>query len=310
MFQPNDLLGALYQVYQYSGTTKTILRTLGYSLPAALHEHVRTVVPTTYFSPPHTSQQTLHKRSMKEVNSNATPEGPVTAFSSRDDDPEVVPAVLRGLYNTAAYVPTAIDRNVLAVAGYAGDKPSPVDLATFMGKYRTDVQSTSFPFPVDQVNNGPNDPDNPTAEANMNVQYVEGMAYPTPIVYYSIGGEPEWDEESNLPSSTDPDQVWLKYLLELPKVPQTISISYGNTEPGFPPEYTYALCELFTRLGARGASVLLTAGDFGVGPAECKDTGSEQFVPIFPASCKCVLRASNAKAQVQFARQTARSVRH
>src|ERR1700761_7380304 len=119
-----------------------------------------------------------------------------------------------------------------------------------------------------------------------------------------------WDEESNLPSSTGPDQVLLKYLLELPKVPQTISISYGNTEPGFPLEYTYALCELFTRLGARGASVLLTAGDFGVGPAECKGTGPEQFVPIFPASCKCGLRASNAQAQVQFAHQTARSVRH
>jgi hypothetical protein len=117
---------------------------------------------------------------MKDANANATPEGPVTAFSSRDDDPEVVPAVLRGLYNTVAYVPTAIDKNVLAVAGYAGDSPSPVDLATFMGKYRTDVQATSFPFPVDQVNNGPNDPDHPTEEANMNVQYVEGMAYPTP----------------------------------------------------------------------------------------------------------------------------------
>jgi tripeptidyl-peptidase-1 len=53
--QADDLLGASYQVYRYAGTTKTILRTLSYSLPAALREHVRTVVPTTYFSPPRTS---------------------------------------------------------------------------------------------------------------------------------------------------------------------------------------------------------------------------------------------------------------
>ena len=121
MSQANDLLSMSYQVYQYTGMTKTILRTPGYSLPAALHKHVRTVVPTMYFSPLHISQQTLHKCSMKDVNVNAMREGPVTAFSSRDDDLEVVLAVLRGLYNTVAYVPTAIDKNVLTVAGYMGN---------------------------------------------------------------------------------------------------------------------------------------------------------------------------------------------
>ena len=123
----------------------------------------------------------------------------------------------------------------------------------------------------------------------MNVQYVEGMAYPTPIVYYSIGGESDWEEPSNLPSSKDADLVWLNYLLKLSKTPQTISISYGNTELGFPPEYTDAICDLFGRLGLRGSSVLLATGDFGVGPEpeDCKnEAGQVQFVPIFPTSCR------------------------
>ena len=35
----NQMLGASYQVYQNSKTNKTIIRTVGYSLPAVLHTH-------------------------------------------------------------------------------------------------------------------------------------------------------------------------------------------------------------------------------------------------------------------------------
>ena len=290
--QANDLLGASYQLYRYTSTNTTLLRTVGYSLPAALHDHVQTVVPTTYFSPPRTLRQSPRKRSMEEAKPKATSGGLVAAFSNRDDnEPEVVPAVLRRLYNTEAYVPISMDQNVLAVAGYMDDLPSLTDLDTFMQKYRTDVVATTFPVPIIPVNDGAyNFPSNPSTEANMNVQYVEGMAYPTPIVYYSIGGESDWEQPSNLPSSKDADLVWLNYVLKLQKTPQTISISYGNTEPGFPPEYTKAICDLFEKLALRGSSVLLATGDFGVGPEpeDCKnDAGQVQFVPIFPASCTC-----------------------
>jgi tripeptidyl-peptidase-1 len=58
----NKLLGASYQLYQHAETNETIVRTVSYSLPEALHAHVQTVAPTTYFASPRTVWQTLRKR--------------------------------------------------------------------------------------------------------------------------------------------------------------------------------------------------------------------------------------------------------
>ncbi|KAF8266286.1 Pro-kumamolisin, activation domain-containing protein [Lactarius quietus] len=54
----NDLLGTSYHLYQHSETNETILRTIGYALPSALHAHVKTVAPTTYLG-----YRTLYDRS-------------------------------------------------------------------------------------------------------------------------------------------------------------------------------------------------------------------------------------------------------
>ncbi|KAH8987770.1 Pro-kumamolisin, activation domain-containing protein [Lactarius hatsudake] len=51
--QANALLGASYQLCRHAETHETVLRTLGYSLPAALLAHVQTVAPTTHFGSPH-----------------------------------------------------------------------------------------------------------------------------------------------------------------------------------------------------------------------------------------------------------------
>lgn len=48
--QANALLGASYQLYRHEETRETILRTMGYALPAALHGPVLTVAPTTHFA--------------------------------------------------------------------------------------------------------------------------------------------------------------------------------------------------------------------------------------------------------------------
>ena len=50
--QANDL-DASYQLYQHAAGSTIVLRTISYGLPAELHAHVQTIVPTTYFSVPH-----------------------------------------------------------------------------------------------------------------------------------------------------------------------------------------------------------------------------------------------------------------
>ena len=47
-----QILGTKYHVYKHSATETTIIRTIGYSLPSILHEHITVVTPSTYFGHP------------------------------------------------------------------------------------------------------------------------------------------------------------------------------------------------------------------------------------------------------------------
>ena len=47
--QLEQMLGTKYHVYKHSATETTIIRTIGYSLPSILHDHVTVVTPSTYF---------------------------------------------------------------------------------------------------------------------------------------------------------------------------------------------------------------------------------------------------------------------
>ncbi|KAH9054644.1 subtilisin-like protein [Lactarius vividus] len=276
--QANDMLGASYQLYRHSKVNDTIIRTVSYALPEVLHAHIQAVAPTTYFA----STRTLRRAPLAkaEVGSGK----PVTVLSSRAE--EVTPSQLRWLYKTTAYVPTAADRNALGVIGLREDYPSETDLTKYMTNFRSDVQPPSLAtFNVELVNGGVYDPDHPSIEANLDVQYASAMAYPTPIIFYSTGGTGRWSVNSGRVLPGDIFLESLKYLLEETDIPQTISISYGSYERDVPREYARALCILFAQLGARGVSVLLPAGDDGVGK-NCEDeSGNVWFVPEFPASC-------------------------
>ncbi|KAI9439489.1 subtilisin-like protein [Lactarius psammicola] len=282
--QANGLLGASYELYRHVATNETILRTIGYALPAALQAHVRTVSPTTYFGSPRTSRKALHMRP------GGAAEEPVTMLSSRDDPVTVTPSYLRRLYDSESYKPSAMDRNMLGVAGYHGEYPSPADLRLFMENYRTDgVDAT---YTVERVNGGGYDPSDPGSEANLNVQHTQGIAYPTPHIFYSTGGLPPFTPSNGQPTNdNEPYLDWLGYVLNQPKVPQTISSSYSESEQTVPLDYAKSVCDLFLQLSARGASVLVSSGNWGVGIGDCvvnDGSGKVQFLPTFPSSCPYV----------------------
>ncbi|KAH9060151.1 subtilisin-like protein [Lactarius vividus] len=280
--QANELLGASYQVYRRIGTNDTtILRTVGYALPSVLHAHVKTVIPTTYFA----STGTPRRHTVRKTADMVTRER-VASLSSRMF--EVTPSVLRSLYQTAEYVPVATDRNVLAVTGYLDSYPSPADLTMFMDECREDAIGATFE--VVQINGGGYDPSKPDSEANLNLQYTQAIAFPTPHIFYSTGGDISVDKDNNKPASDDPWLQWVNYVLDLEDVPQTISTSYGDYEPNLPLEYAETLCDLYARLGARGASVIFSSSNYGVGKGDClaADGSGIHFIPGFPASCPFV----------------------
>ncbi|KAI9447282.1 subtilisin-like protein [Lactarius psammicola] len=286
--QANKLLGASYQLYRHAKTNDTIIRTVGYALPTVLHAHVQAVAPTTYFTSSQVLRKTSRGRSFGAAAAQAEAASGklVTELSSRDIDPEILPETLRSLYKTVEYVPIAADRNKLGVLGFDGEIPSQADLTSFMGHFRADAIAATFT--VEQVNGGGNDQSNPGTEASIDVQYASAMAYPTPHVFYSIGGDMAWSPDGE-PVSGDMYLEWFRHILPQPDIPQTISVSYGGSEENLPPQYAVALCNMFAQLGARGVSVLYPSGDTGVGYGDCEDEeGDVRFIPEFPASCPWV----------------------
>ncbi|KAH9062429.1 subtilisin-like protein [Lactarius vividus] len=279
IIQANALLGASYQLYRHVETNETVVRTVSYGLPAALHRLVQTVAPTTCFSTPHTRWQSPGKRSgaaTARLKKRVSGE-PVTLLSSRAFD--ATPSFLRYLYNTAEYTPAAPDRNSFGIVGILNEYPSPEDLATYMFEYRFEGHNAAFT--VVQVNGGGYDPTNPAPEANLDTQCAVGMTYPTPVIFYSTGRGPA--------GTTDWFVSWLGYILTESNIPPTISISYIMDERNIPESYATYVCSQFSMLGALGVSVLIATGDDGVGKGDCvTNDGTIRFYSYFPATCPYV----------------------
>ncbi|KAH8997145.1 subtilisin-like protein [Lactarius hatsudake] len=278
--QANTLIGASYQLYRHVESGETIVRTVGYSLPMALHRHVWTVAPTTSFVSPPMQWQTPRIRFRGETAGLvklATGES-TTMLSSRKQVDYVTPPFLRWLYDTVAYIPNAMGENVLGVVGFLGDYPSPTDLLAFMRKY---LEADDATYTVAEIRGGGYDPTHPHIEANTDIQYAEAMAYPTPHIFYSTGQGPTGTADFYL--------NWLEYILDQMNIPQTISLSYGAEERDLSRDYTSFVCDCFARLGALGVSVLVSSGDNGIGRGNCVNAnGAVRFIPRFPADCPYV----------------------
>ncbi|KAH9170163.1 subtilisin-like protein [Lactarius sanguifluus] len=269
--QANTLLGASYQ---------TIVRTVGYSLPRALHWHVLTVVPTTSFVSPPAQWQTPRNDSSGETVGPVRSAEPVTMLSGRAKVDLATPSFLRWLYDTAAYTPNAMNVNALGVVGLLGDSPSPADLRAFMRKYRNAGDVIKY-LTIAVLNDGVFDPTHPHEEANLDLQYAEAMAYPTPHTFYSVGRGSSGTDDWCI--------TWLECILDQRDIPQTISISYTYEERSTSREYAFHVCDMFAMLGSRGVSVLISSGNDGIGRGTCVNSdGMVRFIPRFPATCPYV----------------------
>lgn len=113
---------------------------------------------------------------------------------------------------------------------------------------------------------------------------------------FSTGGRglliPDGDSPTQPDNTNEPYLDFLLALTKLPnsKIPNSISISYGENEQEIPVSYATQVCNLFAQLGARGKSIIFSAGDAGVGDYCLSNDGQNtlKFQPQFPASCPYV----------------------
>ncbi|KAF9286900.1 hypothetical protein BGZ68_002442 [Mortierella alpina] len=309
--QAQVLLQTQFGVYLNTLSGKTAIRTLSYRVPEVLKDHVDLVQPTNMFGLepliPRPSKATLRRRDAPEVNENES--------SNTDCNHRVTPQCLMKLYNMETLRPRRKSISTVGVAGFLGEYANRADLQTFLKLYQPGYLGREYNTTL--VEGGLDDQTKPGHEANLDIQYTAGLMPPEAVTYYSVGlVEPPFIPDKNTPTNTnEPYMEFLDFLIaqdkkfteapegkkdEKDRLPDTISISYADYEQTVPLSYAKRVCDLFMQLGARGTTVLVASGDYGVGgnathPSEAiclKNDGSGDnrpvFQPLFPASCPFV----------------------
>ncbi|ORY09125.1 tripeptidyl peptidase-like protein [Clohesyomyces aquaticus] len=295
------LLDTKYSVYRHEDGSK-LIRTDEWKLPLHLHEHVRTVQPTTSFIRARPQSKTF----LNVPGSVGCRPEPYKGPSGGGVDQvcnasAVTPLCLRTLYGTVNYKPRAAGRNQIGLANYLGELNNRSDTAIYLSTYRPDAVKGAQEFRQISIANGsisqaPNTPAQLRAgtgiEGALDVETMIGISYPTPLLAWATGGDPPFTPDADNPTvDNEPYLTWVNYVLEQDFVPQVISNSYEDNEQTVPHSYASVVCQQFAQLSARGVSILFGSGDGGVGGVQpggsCLSNVNNRtaFIPLFPSTC-------------------------
>lgn len=244
--------------------------------------------PTSKASVAARPTKTATAKQSSKTATGAQPSKTATAGAVKGcDGTRVNPTCLSNLYNYASDTSKASE-GLMGIAGFLEEMPSKSDLKQFMDKYASQGNEKDS-FDCVKINGG----DCPTkaagtTEANLDDQYVRAITQSIPNTFYSVGGRGKIAGDGE--NFNEPYVEFMDYLLALPdkELPNTLSISYGDGEEEVPKSYANKACNLFAQLGARGVSVLVAAGDDGVGEICTTEKGDKRFHTEFPASCPWV----------------------
>ncbi|KAK8067828.1 hypothetical protein PG996_006940 [Apiospora saccharicola] len=284
------LLDTTFAWYQYEESATPSLRTLAYSVPDDLVAHVDMVQPTTRFGRFSTKKSTVFE--VHYPGDDAAKNFLTVETADAVSCSPVTPACLKSLYNINYTAPAT--GNLLAIASYLEEYARYSDLQIFESKYAPAAEGQNFT--VDLVNGGLDDQDSTdsSVEANLDLQYVVGVAQPIPVREYSTGGRGPLiptRTQPNLPGDNEPYLEFLTYILaqDDADLPQTLSTSYGEEEQSIPREYALKVCNMLMQLGSRGVSVMFSSGDSGPGAYCIRNTDNSTFFEAsFPAACPYV----------------------
>ncbi|KAF9009885.1 family S53 protease [Cyathus striatus] len=262
----NAMLGADFNVFSHQPSGKQIVRTLAYSIPANLKDHVDLIHPTTAFdnlsSPPPfvTMPKPLVSRA---VNASC--------------NTLVTPGCLQQLYGIPAAKATQ-KSSTLGVSGFIEQFANSADLATFIKGFRPDLVGTTFSLQTLDGGSNPQQAREAGIEANLDTQYTVGVASGVPISFISVG-------EQNK-DGVDGFLDIINFLLGETNPPHVLSTSYGFNEPDLPSSLATSLCNAYMQLGARGTSIIFSSGDGGVSGSQSQTCTT--FIPTFPSGCPFV----------------------
>ncbi|THU96529.1 family S53 protease [Dendrothele bispora CBS 962.96] len=269
----DELFDASFEQFVHIESGEHFIRTLQYSVPQNLVQHIELVHPTTAFVRPFVKRPVMSvpvPRIARNITKRAN-----SAPSSCDDT--VTPACLQALYGIPS-TPATQSSNKLGVSGFNGLFAENADLKTFLTKLRPDMPSMTN-FTVLSVDGGQNlqGVNQTDSEANLDIQYTVGIATGVPTVFITVGNNNSdsiggfLDVINALNAEYAPPQVW--------------TTSYGFDERDINSTLANRICNAYMTLGARGVSILVSSGDGGVSGGQSQDCGTGAFIPAFPGGC-------------------------
>lgn len=236
-----------------------IVRCETYYLPQEISHHVQGVLNTVQF--PQRGHKVRHQTRLDGFDS-------VTFTGNNGIYPGYIsPAFINKYYNVT-FNTVSMDVSQ-AVYESLGQQTSPSDLTYFQNFFNLPLQAITRDIGGNVNNSACNNPDN-CGEANLDVQYLMGMAQGANTTYYYTD---DWmfgflDAVSD---SDSPSDVY--------------SISYGGYESGIEYSYSSAFNNEAIKLGVMGSTILASSGDTGVGGSlASKSTHYCGYNPQFPAS--------------------------
>ena len=184
----NSLLDADYQYYVNNGTTK--LRTLSYSIPDALTQHIRFVDPSTNFGKPIspvpivapvvTPSRTIRSRIDRR---------PTKRSVDASCQTSITPSCLKQMYNIGNYTADPKSGSSIGFSSFLNQSALYSDVFQFEDTFGIPRQN----FSTILVNGAKNDQNPATAsygEADLDAENIVGIAHPLPFVEYITGGSP------------------------------------------------------------------------------------------------------------------------
>ncbi|KAL8956670.1 MAG: hypothetical protein Q9193_005872 [Seirophora villosa] len=270
------------------------IRTLHYSVPRLLHQHIHMIQPTTRFGQVRPERSTVFEHFEMGESKESVGRYHGSALNATFCNSTITPQCLRDLYQIGNFSGTAKNGNKIGVCGYLEQYAKFSDFKQFTAQYAPYASGENFTYVL--INGGlatQGITEFNSVEANLDVQYAYPLSYPTPGFYYSTGGRgeliPDLDQPTAADNQNEPYLDFLHYILALPdsQLPTTLTTSYGEDEQSVPEAYSNMTCSMFAQLGARGVSVLFSSGDTGPGSACQTNDGKNttRLLPIFPAAC-------------------------
>ncbi|KAJ6579869.1 Pro-kumamolisin, activation domain-containing protein [Mycena sp. CBHHK59/15] len=238
----NSLLATDFSVFTHVETGATSIRTLEYSIPAVLKEHIDFFHPTTSFTRPMASRPKFTAVKKKTVAPAAAPvSDAVPASCGSTITPRAcrcgTTASFMAIYNIPTTAATQ-SSNKLGVSGF---------ILEFLTNFRTDI-SSSTTFTLQTLDGGVNTQTRSQAgiEANLDTQYTIGVATGVPITFISVG-------ESNTDGVDGFLDIITKLISEATGTrPNVLTTSYGFDESDLSRAVANNLCNAYMQLGALG----------------------------------------------------------